>query len=185
MIGVNKYKLAEEDAIDILDVDAREALAERRALGEASARAETRRDSVVAVLLAGCSAETPQAAPLLDGQGQRVPGTEWERLSLASKLMGAFRQTNTATPVVLMGYANPIEAMGQALFAERARNAGVDGVLVVDYPPEEAGEFAQLLEGRQIAPIFLLAPTTPEARIIAIGPMATTRSGRSKGIAGG
>ena len=73
--------------------------------------------------------------------------------------------TDAATPVVLMGYANPIEAMGQAAFAERARDAGVDGVLVVDYPPEEAAEFAALLGARGLAPIFLLSPTTPEARI--------------------
>jgi tryptophan synthase alpha chain len=71
-----------------------------------------------------------------------------------------------------MGYANPIEAMGTAAFAARARKAGVDGVIVVDYPPEEAGEFAALLETRDIAPIFLLSPTTPEARIEAIARLA-------------
>jgi tryptophan synthase alpha chain len=76
-----------------------------------------------------------------------------------------FRTTNTTTPVVLMGYANPIEAMGVAAFAERAQAAGVDGVLVVDYPPEEAEEFAALMQRHGIAPIFLLAPTTPESRI--------------------
>ncbi len=84
----------------------------------------------------------------------------------------AFREHDATTPVVLMGYANPIEAMGTAEFADSAQRAGVDGVIVVDYPPEEAGEFAQLLEARQIAPIFLLAPTTPESRIIAIGRIA-------------
>jgi len=87
-------------------------------------------------------------------------------------VVAAFRELDAITPVVLMGYANPIEAMGTAEFADRALRVGVDGVIVVDYPPEEAGEFAQLLEERQIAPIFLLAPTTPEARIIAIGRMA-------------
>jgi tryptophan synthase alpha chain len=76
-----------------------------------------------------------------------------------------FRIANTTTPVVLMGYANPIEAMGAAAFAERAQAAGVDGVLVVDYPPEEAEEFAALMQRHGLAPIFLLAPTTPEARI--------------------
>ena len=76
------------------------------------------------------------------------------------------------TPVVLMGYANPIEAMGRRTFADRARDAGVDGVLVVDYPPEEAAEFAALLGERGIAPIFLLSPTTPEARIAAVGKVA-------------
>jgi tryptophan synthase alpha chain len=76
-----------------------------------------------------------------------------------------FRSSDTTTPVVLMGYANPIEAMGVTAFAERAQAAGVDGVLVVDYPPEEAEEFATLMQRHGIAPIFLLAPTTPESRI--------------------
>jgi tryptophan synthase alpha subunit len=57
-------------------------------------------------------------------------------------------------------------------FADRAREVGVDGVLVVDYPPEEAAEFAALLDARGLAPIFLLSPTTPEPRIIAIGNFA-------------
>src|SRR6202790_4074007 len=87
-------------------------------------------------------------------------------------VVAAFRELDAITPVVLMGYANPIGGMGTQAFADRAQPAGVDGVIVVDYPPEEAGEFAQLLEGRQMAPIFLVAPTTPEARIIAIGQMA-------------
>jgi tryptophan synthase alpha chain len=83
-----------------------------------------------------------------------------------------FRQSNRSTPIVLMGYANPIEAMGEAVFADRAAEAGVDGVLVVDYPPEEAREFALLLRARDIAPIFLLSPTTPEARIAAVASLA-------------
>ena len=83
-----------------------------------------------------------------------------------------FRLTNATTPIVLMGYANPIEAMGTLQFADRARESGVDGVLVVDYPPEEATDLAQLLAARDIAPIFLLAPTTTEARIAAVAKMA-------------
>src|SRR5262252_4583048 len=77
--------------------------------------------------------------------------------------VATFRRTDTVTALVLMGYANPIEAMGLTEFADRARDAGVDGVLVVDYPPEESGEFAALLGARAIAPIFLLSPTTPES----------------------
>ena len=84
----------------------------------------------------------------------------------------AFRAENRTTPIVLMGYANPIEAMGITAFADRARDAGVDGVLVVDYPPEEAVEFGQRLAERGIAPIFLLAPTTPESRIAAVAKVA-------------
>jgi tryptophan synthase alpha chain len=87
-------------------------------------------------------------------------------------LVGAFRKSDSATPVVLMGYANPIEAMGTRAFAERAKAAGVDGVLVVDYPPEEAGEFAALLYERDLAPIFLLSPTTPASRIEAVAGIA-------------
>jgi tryptophan synthase alpha chain len=87
-------------------------------------------------------------------------------------MVAAFRTTDTATPVVLMGYANPIEAMGQAAFAARAHTAGVDGVLVVDYPPEEAEEFAALLGTHGLAPIFLLSPTTPEARIERVAALA-------------
>jgi tryptophan synthase alpha chain len=93
-------------------------------------------------------------------------------LSDVLAIVAAFRRTDLATPVVLMGYANPIEAMGAAVFADRALASGVDGVLVVDYPPEEAGEFAALLDARGLAPIFLLAPTTPEARIAAVAKLA-------------
>jgi tryptophan synthase alpha chain len=93
-------------------------------------------------------------------------------LTTVLALVAAFRKSDATTPVVLMGYANPIEAMGTVTFADRAREAGVDGVLVVDYPPEEAAEFAALLEARGLAPIFLLAPTTPESRIVAVAKIA-------------
>src|SRR6185295_17657981 len=93
-------------------------------------------------------------------------------LAMVLDIVRAFRKGNAATPIVLMGYANPIEAMGTVAFADRAREAGVDGVLVVDYPPEEALEFGELLAARGIALIFLLAPTTPEARIAAVAKLA-------------
>lgn len=83
-----------------------------------------------------------------------------------------FRTLDNVTPIVLMGYANPIEAMGLALFADDAAAVGVDGVLVVDYPPEEAGEFAQVLSARGIAPIFLVSPTTSDVRIQTIAALA-------------
>ena len=79
-------------------------------------------------------------------------------------VVARFRRDDGVTPVVLMGYANPIEAMGLPAFAKRAQDAGVDGVLVVDYPPEEAAEFAKAMDAHGLAPIFLLAPTTPESR---------------------
>ncbi|OZI24790.1 tryptophan synthase subunit alpha [Bordetella genomosp. 7] len=87
-------------------------------------------------------------------------------------LVAQFRLDDSDTPVVLMGYANPIERMGQQEFANAAQAAGVDGVLVVDYPPEEVDEFAAQLNARGIAPIFLLAPTSTEARIRAIAGIA-------------
>lgn len=93
-------------------------------------------------------------------------------LSEVLATVAAFRQRDVSTPVVLMGYANPIEAMGLSAFADRAQGAGVDGVIVVDYPPEEAAELAALLTARDLAPIFLLSPTTPEARIVAVGRIA-------------
>jgi tryptophan synthase alpha chain len=95
-------------------------------------------------------------------------------VSLADVLdvVRAFRGRDARTPVVLMGYANPIEAMGVTRFADAARDAGVDGVLVVDYPPEESQAFAAELGARGIAQFFLLAPTTPEARIAAVAELA-------------
>ena len=86
--------------------------------------------------------------------------------------VAAFRRRNGSTPIVLMGYANPIEAMGVEAFVARARDSGVDGVIVVDYPPEEASGFAALLRENGIAPIFLVAPTTPDARIERIAKLA-------------
>ncbi len=76
-----------------------------------------------------------------------------------------FRKTDSHTPVVLMGYANPIEAMGYEKFVEAARASEVDGVLVVDYPPEESERLAGLLARQEIDAIFLLAPTSTDARI--------------------
>jgi tryptophan synthase alpha chain len=87
-------------------------------------------------------------------------------------VVAEFRRTNDTTPVVLMGYANPIESMGVAAFSQRAHAAGVDGVLVVDYPPEEAADFAAAMGTYDIAPIFLLSPTTPESRVETVARLA-------------
>jgi len=84
-----------------------------------------------------------------------------------------FRQSDNETPVVLMGYANPIEAMGYENFASQAQAAGVDGVLVVDYPPEESGELTRQLKERAIDSIFLLAPTTLESRMDTVARVAS------------
>lgn len=84
-----------------------------------------------------------------------------------------FRQANAETPVVLMGYANPIERMGEEAFARAASAAGVDGVLVVDYPPEECESFAGLMRDHGMDPIFLLAPTSTDERVARMGRLAS------------
>lgn len=83
-----------------------------------------------------------------------------------------FRKANSTTPVVLMGYANPIERMGQAEFARQAAGCGVDGVLTVDYPPEESAQFVEYLYQHGLDPIFLLSPTTPDARFREVAKLA-------------
>jgi tryptophan synthase alpha chain len=88
-------------------------------------------------------------------------------------MVSEFRKTNDRTPIVLMGYANPIECQGQAAFVAAAKAVGVDGVLVVDYPPEESDEFARLLRAVDMDPIYLLAPTSTEERIAAVAKVAS------------
>jgi tryptophan synthase alpha chain len=80
-------------------------------------------------------------------------------------MVRSFRETDQTTPVVLMGYLNPLEVMGYEAFAEAASAAGIDGVLTVDIPPEEGGTFVPAMKSRGIDPIFLLAPTSHRARI--------------------
>ncbi|SFR46389.1 tryptophan synthase, alpha chain [Marinobacter daqiaonensis] len=80
-------------------------------------------------------------------------------------LVKTFREQDPDTPVVLMGYLNPMVAMGYEAFADIAADAGVDGILTVDLPPEEADEVAPLFAARKMDPIFLLAPTTTDERI--------------------
>jgi tryptophan synthase alpha chain len=87
-------------------------------------------------------------------------------------LVARFREDNTTTPVVLMGYLNPLCAMGFGTFATRARAAGVDGVLTVDCPPEESAELNGELLAAGLDPIFLIAPTTPDHRIEQISRLA-------------
>lgn len=83
-----------------------------------------------------------------------------------------FREDNQHTPIVFMGYANPIEAMGWEQFTQAAAEAGVDGVLIVDYPPEEFAEVAPYFEAAELAPIFLIAPTSTDERIKKVGEIA-------------
>jgi tryptophan synthase alpha chain len=92
-------------------------------------------------------------------------------------MVRVFREKNSTTPVVLMGYANPMERYDQRHGALRfvldAKAAGVDGVLVVDYPPEECEDFAATLRHHGMAPIFLLAPTSTEKRMQQVGRIAS------------
>lgn len=98
-------------------------------------------------------------------------------LAQVLQMVRDFRTTNTATPVVLMGYANPLERYdikhGADAFIQDAAQAGVDGVLVVDYPPEECEAFAAKLRAHQMDLIFLLAPTSTEARMAQIQKVAS------------
>jgi tryptophan synthase alpha chain len=84
-------------------------------------------------------------------------------------IVAAFRKQDARTPIVLMGYANPVEAMGVEKFVAAAKQVGVDGVIVVDYPPEECESFAALAKKNGIDPIFLLAPTSTDKRIQDVG----------------
>jgi len=76
-----------------------------------------------------------------------------------------FRETDQDTAVVLMGYMNPVEILGYAKFARLASEAGVDGVLTVDMPPEEATDLVRELDANHLDSIFLLSPTTPDSRM--------------------
>ena len=88
-----------------------------------------------------------------------------------------FREKDATTPVVLMGYANPVERYdqkhGAGAFVAACAEAGVDGVLVVDYPPEECEGFARALQSRGLDPIFLLAPTSTDQRMKDVGRIAS------------
>ena len=98
-------------------------------------------------------------------------------MSQVLAMVRAFRERNGATPVVLMGYANPVERYdqthGEGAFIGAARDAGVDGLLVVDYPPEECEAFAERLKAAGLDLIFLLAPTSTEERMAQVGRVAS------------
>jgi tryptophan synthase alpha chain len=87
------------------------------------------------------------------------------RLRSVFEMVAAFRQHNDKTPVLLMGYVNPVEHMGHAQFADHASAAGVDALLCVDVPPEEVAGLNQELTRVGMDNIFLIAPTTPVARM--------------------
>ena len=125
-----------------------------------------------ALVEAGCDIlelGVPFSDPMADGPVIQRSGERALKhgVGLADVLdmVSDFRKSDAATPIVLMGYANPIEAMGAEQFLSRAKSAGIDGVIVVDYPPEECIEFSRLAKESGIDPIFLLAPTSTDKRI--------------------
>ncbi len=83
-------------------------------------------------------------------------------------VVAAFRKINDHTPIVLMGYMNPVETMGYEAFAQKASASGVDGLLTVDLPPEEAADLVAQVDAVGIDSIFLLSPTSPDDRIKAV-----------------
>lgn len=111
----------------------------------------------------------PFSDPMADGPViQRASERALRGGTNLSRVLGMvreFRRKNTATPVVLMGYLNPFEIAGYDAFARAAADAGVDGVLTVDLPPEESGEFQAAVRANDMDLIFLLAPTSDETRI--------------------
>jgi len=88
-------------------------------------------------------------------------------------MVAEFRKTDDQTPIIVMGYLNPIEVMGYQEFAEQAAACGIDGVITVDMPPVEAGEYVPALKEHGLDPVFLLAPTSTEARIKRLADVAS------------
>ena len=141
-------------------------------------------DATVDIMLAMASAGAdvielgvPFSDPMADGPVIQKAGERAlaKGIGMAQVLamVRSFRISNDRTPIVLMGYANPVERYGIERFVTDARAAGVDGVLVVDYPPEEAEAFAAALKVESLDPIFLLAPTSTAQRMKDVGRIAS------------
>jgi len=110
----------------------------------------------------------PFSDPMADGptiqrSSERALG-RGAGLRYVLQTVAAFRQTDAQTPVVLMGYLNPVEIHGYAAFAEAAVAAGVDGILLVDLPPEEADQALEIFDAAGLALVLLASPTTSDAR---------------------
>lgn len=119
----------------------------------------------------------PFSDPMADGPVIQRASERALKLGINLKqtlaLVAEFRKKDSTTPIVLMGYANPIEAMGIKQFVKNAQSSGVDGVLVVDYPPEESADLVNLLAQHDIDLIFLIAPTSSKMRIAQIAKLAS------------
>ncbi|NDC61222.1 MAG: tryptophan synthase subunit alpha [Betaproteobacteria bacterium] len=123
----------------------------------------------------------PFSDPMADGPVIQEAGEAALRHQVGMRevleMVRDFRRTDLATPLVLMGYANPVESYnlqhGQNAFVQAAAAAGVDGVLIVDYPPEECADFAAALKAQQMDLIFLLAPTSTDVRMQQVAAIAS------------
>ncbi len=123
----------------------------------------------------------PFSDPMADGPVIQKAGEKALALGIGTRqvleMVRAFRSQDSTTPVVLMGYANPVERydlkQGAGAFIRDAAAAGVDGVLIVDYPPEECEEFAAALRAHGMDLIFLLAPTSTDARMAQVARVAS------------
>ncbi|WFE68060.1 tryptophan synthase subunit alpha [Thiomicrospira sp. R3] len=119
----------------------------------------------------------PFSDPMADGPviQKAVERALAHKVSLKQVLamVKAFRDSDSDTPVILMGYLNPVEAMGFERFAQQAQAAGVDGVLTVDMPPDESEGYAQALKAHDLERIFLVSPTTPESRLEAVNQLGS------------
>jgi tryptophan synthase alpha chain len=125
------------------------------------------------ILELGVPFSDPMAdGPVIQRSGERAL-KQGVGLKDVLRLVTEFRRKDSQTPVVLMGYANPIEAMGVEPFMRAAKAAEVDGLIVVDYPPEECVEFSAMAKQNGIDPIFLLAPTSTDKRIQDVGRMGS------------
>ena len=118
----------------------------------------------------------PFSDPLADGPAiQRASEralASRTTLPAALALLAELRAARFAAPVVVFSYANPILAMGEAEFVLRAAEAGADGVLVTDLPPEEGRRFASILKSAKLDPVYLVAPTSPDERIRRAGSLS-------------
>jgi tryptophan synthase alpha chain len=124
------------------------------------------------VLELGIPFSDPMAdGPVIQRASERALG-RGTRLADVLAAVRDFRRDDAVTPVVLMGYANPIERHGVERFADDAAAAGVDGTIVVDYPPEECAAFVAALAARGLDPVFLVAPTSTDARIAHLATVA-------------
>lgn len=125
------------------------------------------------VLELGVPFSDPMAdGPVIQRASERALGHGMS-LRRTLEIVKLFRKNDAETPVVIMGYLNPIEALGYESFVTHASDAGVDGVLTVDMPPEESADLLKLLKEAGIDPIFLLAPNSTEKRIRLMGELGS------------